>query len=56
MENEVTRIDKNGDEIISNLDNNLSKGIHKIECKHGHDDRKCETCGIKYKYSDCFLK
>ena len=25
---------------LSNLVNNLSVGIHKIKCKHGHDDKK----------------
>ena len=29
---------------LSNLVNNLSKGIHKIKCKYEHDDEKCETC------------
>ena len=28
---------------ISTLVNNLSQGIHKIKCKYGHDDKKCET-------------
>ena len=41
---------------LSNLINNLSEGIHRIKCKFGHDDKKCETCGIKYKYFDCFLE
>ena len=41
---------------LSNLVNNLSGGIQKIECKYGHDNKKCETCGIKYKYWDCFLE
>ena len=27
--------------------NNLAEGIHKIKCKYGHDDKKCETCRIK---------
>ena len=40
----------------SNLVNNLSQGIHRIKCKLGHDDKKCETCGIKYKYRDSFLE
>ena len=40
--------------LLSNLVNNLSEGIHRSKCKFGHDDRKCETCGIKYKYRDCF--
>ena len=41
---------------LSNLVNNLSGGIHNVKCKFRHDDRKCETCGIKYKYCDCFLE
>ena len=40
----------------SNLVKNLSEGIHRIKCKHGHNDKKCETFGIKYKYCDCFLE
>ena len=34
---------------LSNLVNNLSEEIHRIKCKYGHDDKKCEICGIKYK-------
>ena len=41
---------------FSNLVNNLFEGIHRIKCKCGHDDEKCETCEIKYKYYDCFLE
>ena len=41
---------------LSNLVNNLSDGIHSIKCKYGHDDKKCETCRIKYKYWNCFLE
>ena len=33
---------------LSNLANNLSEGLHRIKCKLGHDNKKCETCGIKY--------
>ena len=33
---------------LSNLVNNLSEGIHRIKFKFRHDDKKCETCGIKY--------
>ena len=40
----------------SNLVKNLSEGIHSIKCKYKHDDKKYETCRIKYKYFDCFLK
>ena len=32
---------------LSNLVNYLSEGLHRINCKHGHDGKKCETCGIK---------
>ena len=76
IEKEVTRTDKNEEEItknvscilqvfdsarfmassLSNLVNNLSEGIQRIRCKFGHDDKICETCGIKYKYCDCFLE
>ena len=41
---------------LSNLVNNLSEGLHRIKCKLEHDNKKCETCGIKYKYCDCFLE
>ena len=40
---------------LSNLVNNLSEGINRTKCKYGRDDKKCETCGIKYKYYNCFL-
>ena len=39
---------------LSNLVNNLSEGLHRITIKSDHDDKKCETCVIKYKYCDCF--
>ena len=32
---------------LSNLANNLAVGIHKIKCKCGNYDKKCETCVIK---------
>ena len=41
---------------LSNLINNFSEGIHKIKCKFGQNDKKCETCGIKYKYCNFFLE
>ena len=41
---------------LSNLANNLSEGIHIIKCKFEHDDKTCETYGIKSKYSNCFLE
>ena len=41
---------------LSNLANNLFDGIRRIKCKYGHDDKKCETCGIKYKHCHKFLE
>ena len=41
---------------LSNLLNNLSKGIHKIKCKCGHSDKKYETCGITFPVYDYFLE
>ena len=41
---------------LSNLGNNLSEGINKFKCKYWHNDKKCETCGLKLKYCDCFLE
>ena len=40
----------------SSLANNPAEGIYKIKCKNKHNNKKCETCGIKYKNCDCFLK
>ena len=34
---------------LSNLVDNLSEEIHKIKCLYGHDNKKCETCGTKYR-------
>ena len=39
---------------LSNLVNNHAGGIHKTKCKNAHDDKKCETCRIKYKDCDSF--
>ena len=41
---------------LTNLFNNLSEGVHKIKCKFEHDDERCETCGIRCKYCNCFLE
>ena len=41
---------------LSNLVYNLSEGLHRIKCKLGHDDKKCETCRIKCKYYGCFFE
>ena len=34
---------------LLNLVNILSERIDRIKWKLGHGDKKCETCGIKYK-------
>ena len=39
-----------------NLVDNLAEVIHKIKCKCGIDNKKCETCGIKYKDCECYLE
>ena len=41
---------------LSNIVNNLSERIHRIKCIYGHDDKKWETCVIKYKYCDCIFE
>ena len=41
---------------LSTLVNNLSEGVHKIKCKFGHDGKQFGTCGIRYKYCNCFLE
>ena len=41
---------------LSNLANKLAKGIYKIKRKYWHYDKKCQTCGIKYKNCACFLE
>ena len=41
---------------LSNLVDNVAEGIHKIKCKCGYDNKKCETCGIKYRDCECCLK
>ena len=39
----------------SNPANNLSEGIHQIKCEIAHNNKKYETCAIKYKHCDYFL-
>ena len=36
---------------LLNLVDNFCEGIYKIKCKNEHSNKKCQTCGIKYK--DC---
>ena len=40
---------------LSNLVNNLGERIYKVKCKYRPNDKKCETCRIKYKNCKCFL-
>ena len=42
--------------LLSSLANNLAEGVHKMKCKYEHNNKKCETWGIKYKYRDCFIE
>ena len=41
---------------LSNLVNNLSDRIHKINCRYRHVYKNCETYGIKFKYCSCFVE
>ena len=41
---------------LSNLVSNLSEGVHRIKFKFGLDDKKPESCGIKYKHCNYFLE
>ena len=38
---------------LSDHVDNLVEGSHKIRFKYGHDNKKCETCGTKYKDCNC---
>ena len=42
--------------LLSNIVHNLAEWIHKTKRKYGHNDNNCETCWIKYKDYDSFLK
>ena len=41
---------------LSNLFSNLAKGIRKIKCQYGYDNKTCEECGITYKGCECCLE
>ena len=41
---------------LLNLADNLAEGVHKIKFKDRHDNKKCETRGIKYKDCECCRK
>ena len=42
--------------LLSNPTNNLSEGTRKTKWKYGYDNKKYDTCRIKYKYCNCFLE
>ena len=35
--------------LLSSLVDNLDEQVYKINCEYRHDNKKCETSGIKYK-------
>ena len=39
---------------LSNIVNNLSEGIHRIKCKYGHHDKKCEI--VELNHCNCVLE
>ena len=41
---------------LSNLVDNFAEGIHRIKYKYGHDNKKFQTCRIKYKGRDCCVE
>ena len=41
---------------LSNLVNNLSEGIHKIDCKYEHDDKKCHNINYQEKFDEKLKK
>ena len=65
LEKEVTRIDKNGEEVTKNTSYILqfinstrfmASSLSNLVNNDGHDDKTCETCRIKYRYCDCFFE
>ena len=42
--------------LLSNLFDDLAEGIHRIKYKNGNDNKKFETCGIKYQDCDSCLE
>ena len=41
---------------LPSLVKSLSEGIQRVKFKYRHDDRKCQTCRIKYRHYDCFFE
>ena len=40
---------------LSNLVNNLSKRLHRIQCKLGHDDKKCKILKLNISIATVLL-
>ena len=40
---------------LSNFVNILPESVHRTKCKFTHDDKKCQVCGNKYNYCNCFF-
>ena len=41
---------------LSSLVYHLAEGIHEIKCEYGLNNKKYETCGMKYKDCEYFLE
>ena len=41
---------------LSNLVDNLAEGVHKINCKYGHGNKKSENFELKYKHCQYCLE
>ena len=41
---------------LSDLADKHTEETHKIKCKYGYDNKKCETCGVKSKDCKCCLE
>ena len=41
---------------LSNLVDNLVEGIHKIKCRHVHDNIKCELVELNLKFASAVLR
>ena len=66
IEQKATKIDKNEEEITKNISYrfkfidgasllivHVSEELHRITGELEYNDKKCETCRIRYKYCDC---
>ena len=49
---QISEVNQNWSDIFDNL----AEVIHEINCKYGHDNKKCITCETKYKDRECSLE